>query len=401
MVSLPAPGTSWPAVTYESLPWDRPLGQGTASRTALRRHQGPYRAAIAPLIAAADLVLPAEVSALAEDAAGAIARFDAEMGGEIAPFGAVLLRSESAASSQIENLTASARAIAEAELGTGDRQNAAQIVANTRSMTAALALADDLDAGSILTMHRALMEGTDPAIAGRWRTAQVWIGGSHLGPHEAMFVPPHHARVEPAIADLITFIQRDDVPVLPQAAVAHAQFETIHPFPDGNGRTGRALLHAMLKGKDLTRTVTVPVSAGLLVSTRTYFAALDSYRDGDPSPIVRQLCEAMFSAIDNGRRLIEELREIRARWQSDVRARRTSATWRLTELLLRHPVIDAQFVARQLQISPNNVYRYVAPLEEAGVLIEFTDRRRNRAWRAPQVLDALDAFAARAGRRGS
>ncbi len=90
-----------------------------------------------------------------------------------------------------------------------------------------------------------------------------------------------HDRVSAAISDLIRFLRRDDLPVLPQAAIAHAQFETIHPFTDGNGRAGRALLHSMLRSKALTRSVTVPVSAGLLADTGAYFEALTAYREGD------------------------------------------------------------------------------------------------------------------------
>lgn len=367
----------------------------------MRKHRGPYQAAVVPNIAELHLILPSEVAAMAEDAAVEISRFDTQMGGEIAPFSSILLRSESAASSQIENLTASARAIAEAELGSSGRQNAEQIVANTRAMDAALALADRLDAEAILTMHRALMEGSAPAIAGRWRTEQVWVGGTSLGPHGAMFVPPHHTRVEPAIANLVAFMHREDLPVLSQAAVAHAQFETIHPLPDGNGRTGRALLHAMLRNKGLTRTVTVPISAGLLTDTQAYFDALETYRAGDPSPMVRNVAEAALSALVNGRELVEELRAIRAGWNERISARGDSAVWRVAGLLLRHPVINARLVAGELAIATRNAYRYIEPLEEAGVLTALTDKKRNRAWGSDQVLIALDAFAARAGRRAA
>jgi len=117
------------------------------------------------------------------------------------------------------------------------------------------------------------MEAHWPDIAGRWREQQVWIGGSRFGPHEADFIPPHHDRVPAAMADLAAFMARPDLPVLTQAAIAHAQFETIHPFPDGNGRVGRALVHSLLKAGGLARSVTVPVSAGLLGDTGTYFAA--------------------------------------------------------------------------------------------------------------------------------
>ena len=150
-------------------------------------------------------------------------------------------------------------------------------------------------------MHKALMRDVDPKSAGRWREEQVWIGGGTHGPRGAMFVPPHHSRVVAAIDDLLGFAQRNDVPVLPQIALAHPQFETIHPFTDGNGRTGRALLQAMLRRKGLTRNVTVPVSAGLLTDTDFYFAALTAYREGDTAPIVRRVSKAAVGAVFNGR----------------------------------------------------------------------------------------------------
>jgi Fic family protein len=370
-----------------------------ATRQQLRRVQGPYQAAIVPQIATLNPGLPAELLAAVDDASREITRFDAELGGEIAPFSTILLRSESAASSQIEQLTASARAIAEAEIGASSRRNAAQIVANTKAMEAAVVLSDRLDADAILTMHRALLEHEAPELAGRWRDQQVWVGSSNLGPHGAAFVPPHPSRVVSGIDDLVTFIQRDDLPVLVQAALAHAQFETIHPFPDGNGRTGRALLHALLRGKGLTRAVTVPISAGLLTDTQAYFAALTAYRAGDPGVIVGQMTEATFAALENGRHLIADLREIRDTWQHQVVARSNSAVWRVADLLLRRPVVNAQTVSKEAGIPVTNVYRAVDVLVDAGILVGFSDQRRNRVWRAPEILAALDAFAARAGRR--
>jgi len=389
---------TWRALTYEELPWE--LDESIpVSRAATRRHLGPYLAAVVPKIARLDLALPSDVTALAEDAATAVTRFDAELGHEIAPFSAVLLRTESAASSNIENLTASAMAIAEAELAPSGRNNASLIVANTAAMTAALALAHQIDESAILAMHRALLEHSRPEIAGKWRDEQVWIGGQPIGPHDASFVPPHHRHLQGAIIDLLDYIHRDDVPVLAHAAIAHAQFETIHPFPDGNGRTGRALLHAHLRNKGLTRSVTVPVSAGLLSDIDAYFRALTAYREGDPVPIVEQLASASFAAIDNGRRLVSDLQAARAAWTERLQLRRHAATWRVVDVLFRHPVVNARLVAHELGIAGSNAYRVLKPLVDAEVIVEFTDKKRNQLWRAPDVLAALDAFAVRAGRR--
>ncbi|WP_448448266.1 Fic family protein [Mycolicibacterium sp. XJ775] len=375
-------------------------GYGRQNVRAALRQSGDYRAAIPAEVENLEVSLPSRILADAEEASQEIARFDAELGDEIAPFASVLLRSESAASSKIENLTASARAIAEAEtLGHSRRRNASVIVANTEAMQAAVALADRIDGTAILAMHAALMNASNPDIAGRWRTEQVWIGGGDFGPRGADFIAPQHSRVPGAIDDLIRFAGRDDIPVLPQIAIAHAQFETIHPFPDGNGRTGRALIQAMLRNKRLTRQVTVPVSAGLLTDTDSYFQALTAYREGDPTPIVERLSAASILAVDNGRHLVSDLRTIREFWASKITARRDSAVHRIADLLIKRPVINAKLLTRELNIPMSNVYRYLDPLIKAGIIVEFTDQSRNRAWRAPEVLAALDAFAERAGRR--
>jgi Fic family protein len=394
----PGPG-SWPALEFEQLAWVSKVEQGAASRNEIRKHQGPYLAAIPIKIAGLEVPVSGELSAAIDEAAVEIARFDEQMGADIAPFEALLLRSESAASSQIENLTASARAIAEAELiadsGAG---NARQVVANTRAMTAAIDLSSDLSTDAILVMHDALMCPHDPEIAGRWRSEQVWIGGGRLGPHHALFVPPQPSRVPAAMQDLIAFMDRDDIPTLVQTAIAHAQFETIHPFVDGNGRTGRALIHSLLRAKGLTRNVTIPVSVGLLTDVDAYFAALNSYRSGDPQAIITRLVDASFTAVANGRALVQELRDIRTSWEERINARRGANAWRIADLLLAQPVLNAATIAAALSIAPNNVYAPIETLLSAGIVTQGNDKRRGQIWRSTEVLAALDAFAARAGK---
>lgn len=390
----------WPSLDWEDHPWVPKISPDLVSASVRKRHEGPYQSAIVPLIADLCPQLPSEVASLAEEASVEIARFDAELGAEVAPFASVLLRSESASSSKIENLTSGAKAIALAELGSTAKRTANEIVGNVAAMKAALDLADRLDTDAVLTMQKALIGEHDPPIAGRWRDEQVWIGGDSFGPHDAEFVPPHHAHVPALMADLIKFTSRTDLPLLSQAAIAHAQFETVHPFADGNGRTGRALIHAMLRGHRLTRNVTVPVSAGLLTDTRSYFDSLTTYREGNPASIVEKLAEASFAAIANGRQLVLDLRAIREGWTHVVAARRGAAAWRLADLLIRQPVVDAATAATELQMTPQNVLRAITPLVNVGVLSEFTGLTRNRMWQASQVLSALDDFAARAGRQG-
>ena len=389
----------WPPVRFERRPWEYDPDV-PAPRRVRAAHRGDYRAAVPANIAGLAVVpVGADTSALVTEAATEIARFDAEFGASAMAFAPLLLRSESASSSQIEHLTSSARAIALADLGRTGRNNASLIVSNVRAMQAALNLAERLDGDAILAMHQVLMESHWPEIAGRWREQQVWIGGSRFGPHEADFIPPHHDRVPTGMADLSAFMARTDIPVLTHAAIAHAQFETIHPFPDGNGRVGRALVHALLKAGGLARTVTVPVSAGLLGDTDTYFAALTAYRAGDPEPIVKVMAEATFPAIGNGRRLAADLGSARARWADVISARRGAAAHRLADLLMQHPVVDMPLVSRELSLATSNAQHAIDRLVGDGVLQLIGRGARDRVWEAPEVISALDRFAKRAKRR--
>lgn len=363
------------------------------------RHSRSYRAAVVPLIAERTLQLPPAVTALAEAASIEIARFDAELAAEGGLLAPALLCVESTGSSVIENLTASMEAVGLAELGSRENPHATEIVGNIAATTTALELGELVDADAVRAIHTALAGELHPDIAGRWREEQVWIGGTSFGPHEADFIPPHHEHVPALIDDLVAFVNRDDLPLLAQAAVAHAQFETIHPFPDGNGRTGRALIHSMLRSHGLAQNVIVPMSAGLLTDTAAYFASLTAYREGDPSVIVERLAGASFEATTNGRWLVQDLRTIRRGWDETVSARRDAGAWRVARLLLRQPVIDAAAVASELGIEARNAQRSIAPLAEAGVLTEFTGFKRNRMWQSREVLTALDDFAVRASRR--
>lgn len=394
------PDRGAPAVGWETRAWDRPVDRSTSRRRRLEA-RGPYRAAVPAEIATAHLAYDAALQAEAEDAVRAITRFDSEVTAvaELAPLAAVLLRTESASSSQIEGVTAGARALALAAIDQRTGPNARLVAANVTALRRAVELADDLSTETLLAAHAALLEGHAYAEPGRLRAQQVWIGSDAISPHTASFVPPHHDRVPAAMADLVAFVRRTDLPVLVHAAVAHAQFETIHPFNDGNGRVGRTLVHAMLRRADVTRRLTVPVSAGLLTDTAAYFDALTAYRDGDVAPIVRQFAAASFRAVDNGRRLVEDLERIHAEWADDLASRRGSAARRLLPHLLNQPAVNVAHVVAALDVALSAAQRAVDQLESAGILVRSGGGQRNRVWVAPDVIDALDAFAERAGRR--
>ncbi|WP_081746454.1 Fic family protein [Arthrobacter sp. H5] len=311
----------------------------------------------------------------------------------------MLLRSGSASSSEIEHLTAQPKSIALAELGVKAGHNARLIVANTRAMEAAIALSVKLDCEAVLAMQNALLGDTHPEYTGKWREQQVWVGGGMSNsPHPASFVPPHHHRIPQLMNDFVSFAGRADMPILPQIAVAHAQFETIHPFPDGNGRTGRAIVHSMLHRLGITRNVTIPVSAGLLQNTAGYFDALTAYRKGNVAPIVDVFSWAFVSALANGRALIVDLEAFRSWAGATTSARRGSAGWRTIEYLLKQPVIDANSVASELGVTTQNAQLGIDRLVRDAILHPSGEGRRNRRYEARPALAAVDAFAKRARR---
>ena len=392
------------AVEYEELPWISTIPIDQMSRRQARNLPSTYQAAIPSSIASADFAIDSDLAALAEDATHTIMRLDEYAthlfeGRPVAPLASVLLRTESAASSQIERLTVGARQLALAEIGLAASANAELVAGNVTAMRAAIHLADEPNADAILAMHAALMTGAPHAMPGRWRDTQVWIGSSGLSPAGAVFVPPTASRVPQAMDDLTRFMNRYDLPTMIHTAIAHAQFETIHPFVDGNGRTGRALVHAMLRAAGVMRNVTVPVSAGLLSRIDEYTAALTAFREGDVRPIVTTMASAAERGAFLGHWLVDQLADMLASWKDSVRPRAHSALESLLYLAIGQPALTVAVVISSLSVSETAARRAIDQAVQAGILNPTTDKKRNRVWLAASVTDILDGFAERAGRR--
>jgi Fic family protein len=387
--------SAWPAVEYLESHWT-PSDPMMSHRQRLAS-SGAFRYAIPPLISNLDPVVADGLLTNADEVCGEMAAFDAESVGWGIPFSSVLLRSESASSSQIENLTASARQIALAALGSGSGpgSNATMIARNTDALRAAIILASQISPITIRAMHEQLNGGDDPANAGQFRAEPVWIGGR--SPLTAAYVAPPHTQVEPLMDDLCVFARRTDLQPMVQAAIAHAQFETIHPFTDGNGRTGRALVSAILRHRGVPRRMTVPISSGLLSDTEGYFAALKSYRDGDTAPIIESFAEAAHRAIVNARILRDDVAEVRNQVLATA-VRRTKNLIAVADLCASEPAFTAA-MATDRGIPAPSVYRILERLQESRVVKGERVIRGVTAWSVPGLTSALDRFAERAGRR--
>lgn len=391
--------TEWPSLEYETRRW-LPTAHATWGVDVERAALGStYHSALVPRIAGRRPSPGQDAYREAEEAERELTRFDAELGQRIAAFAPVLLRSEAASSSQIENLSASARAIFSTELGLRRSRNAETVVANTQAMQAALELAEDPSAESIKEVHAVLMEGQPHHTPGRWRDEPVWIGTRSDSPVGASFVAPDHEHVAKLMDDLADFVNDPRVPALISVAVGHAQFETIHPFSDGNGRVGRALAQSMLRHRGVTRNVAVPVSAGLLADVEGYHAALTAYRAGEVDPIIHAFAAASLRAVHNARQLVAEIDGIRQSWNHRLKARSNSNAWKLLDVLTHRPVLNSAAAAAELGVKQPNVYPPLQALVEAGIAKSKAEHQPGPFWRSHEVLAAIDSFAERAGRR--
>lgn len=388
----------WPRPGHETLPWTSRMAEFLTPRQRVLL-PSTYEAAVVPEIADAALTLSTRLAAAEADAVAAVSRFDSDAASALLPFTPLLLRSESSASSRIEQLTVSARRLMEAELFGAGRGNAALVVANTRAMTAAASIRPPLSLDSLLSMHRALLESSAPDDAGALRREPVWIGGSELSPAGALFVPPRHERVPEALEDLFAFTRRTDLPPLTRAAIAHAHFETIHPFVDGNGRTGRALIHVLLSWAGLTPHAPLPLSAVLLADVDSYFRSLDAYRRGEPLVIVELFIGAAARAAALGRSAGRQIgRTVEAMLERSP-GRAGTPDRAIIELLARRPVLDAGSAATAVGVSEAAARRSLERLEAAGLLRGYLIGPHRRAWRSPEILDLMDDVASALGRR--
>ena len=393
---------SWPAVGWEPRVWDWAGERPTARVDRLFRD---YESARPPLICGQDVELSSTVVVALERASSAVAILDTSVGPLLSGVSSALLQSESVGSSRIEHLMTNARDLGLAAIGEMKlRSVAAQVWANVSAMERSVRLAESgsLGLASLLDVHRTLMVA-DPyegAWAGKFREAQSWIGGSDSCPRDALFVPPVPELVEDLMVDLCGFIERVDVPVLAQAAIAHAQFETIHPFTDGNGRTGRALIHAIVRRRGLARQVVVPTSSALLADVDGYFESLGAYRQGDLDTYLLHIANATYRAATEASVMGRELDRLRTGWDQRIRQRTGSITGRLLDGLIRQPVISSTNHGAP-GIDAAGFYRVVERLVAADVLTEMTSARRNRIWVATEVTSELDDFARRIGRRQS
>jgi Fic family protein len=381
---------------YETRSWpaDPSAPGGRAKRRAFS-----YRAFVPDPIANLQLALPSSVAAevsAAERAVDSLNRDPPKMA-SLEVLARRLLRAESVASSRIEGLVLSQRRLAraEAEEANARDETARSVLGNVAAMEHAVALgagAKPLRSKDVLEIHRHLMLATTtPQIAGQLRDRQNWIGGNAYNPGRADFVPPPPEHVKDLMNDVVAFMNRTELPPVVQAAITHAQFETIHPFADGNGRVGRALIHVVLRRRGLAPRYVPPVSLVLAADAKAYVSGLTAFRQDRPADWILLFARAIGRAAAKASELVTQLAELQERWRERAgRPRRHSSAEALIVALPAHPIVTVATVQTFLGRSKQAVNEAIAVLAEHGVLHPITLAKRNRAWEARELFDLID-----------
>jgi Fic family protein len=362
-----------------------------------------YEAYIPDALMGLALTLTASVAGTVSEADAAIRALNDRANPALVPLARLLLRTESIASSKIEGMQLGVRELARAEgrFETGDHRvsaTALEVLANINAMELAVQEASAVERFSlneIIAIHVQLMQSSpNRHIAGQVRTSQNWIGGNDYNPCGADFVPPPPDHVGSLMSDLCDAINDDTLPPLVQAALVHAQFETIHPFGDGNGRTGRALIHVVLRRRGVAPHYVPPISVLLAKKKDRYIAGLTAFRDDQISTWIEHFAAVAAGSAHLATAYIRLVQKLDTDWrtrltESTGAPRVGAAAWSVIGLLPAHPIITAPVAAAVIGRSKPQIYQAIEQLVAAGVLAPLSVSRRNQSWEAVGLLDLL------------
>jgi Fic family protein len=384
---------------YEELTWTPAAAGLRKSERSPRR----YRAWIPDPIADYEPALQAGTAALCERAGAEVRGLNREPSALISleGLGRQLLRSEALASSQIEGLSISHRKLAEAEFGDIAGYKAREIVGTIKAMERALEAAvgpAPLTVETIEAIHReiAVVPPLDK-IAGQIREEPSWIGGTD--PSNAEYVGPPAEHVRGLLDDLCRFMNREDISPVAQAAIAHAQFETIHPFGDGNGRVGRCLIQVLFRRRGLAPSYLPPVSIVLGANKDAYISGIEAFRTGKVDSWVGYFAGATEVAALTSREFSEEVEALQSDWRALLRpVRADSAALPLIDLLPRYPIVTAGAAEGEIDRSRRATLTGLERLAGAGILTRHRNQKMGDSWEAKELFALLDEFERRVRR---
>ncbi len=242
-------------------------------------------------------------------------------------------------------------------------------------------------------IHRKLMTGVRGGHArpGKIRGVQNWIGVPGSTPHTALYVPPPPSELEPLLRSLEGFLEETGLPPLVQIALAHYQFEAIHPFLDGNGRVGRLLITLFLVKRDILPTPLLYLSAFFEATRSEYYALLRAVsEDGDWENwilyFVNGVARQSEDAVDRAARILEMLDA----WRLRAAGLGSDTPARVVDLLGGNPFVTAKGVAASLEVAATTARRAIERLASLGIVTQTDMKQRDRAYCATALLEILE-----------
>ena len=361
-----------------------------------------YEAFIPDALSSLVLQFDGTLAGLVAEAELEIRELNNDGGPALDPLARLLLRTESIASSKVEGMQLGvrelARAEARAESGITLSPTAVELIANIDAMVLAVDKAAEVErfgVPEIVAIHTRLLEKTTQrAIAGRIRDSQNWIGGNDYNPCGAEFVPPPPDAVDGLLKELCAAIHDESLSPLVQAALVHAQFETIHPFLDGNGRTGRALVHVILRRRGIAPRFLPPISVIFAGAKDRYIDGLTKFRGDAIIDWIEHFAVATLKAARLARAYINAVHTLQERWRAQLRASRhnpraDAAAWLIIDFLPAHPMVSAPVAAAITSRARGRIYEGIEQLVDAGVLVPLSEGKRNRWWEAVGLLNLV------------
>lgn len=312
-------------------------------------------------------------------------------------FAGMYLRREAILSSQIENISCTLDEVLEYEAGKGSpghNEDVAQVVNYVRAYNTGLERlnADKLTSALLKDLHSILLEGDADANPGAFRDRQNWIGRKGATVFEADFVPPPQQEMLQALGNIDYFINEYQNPMSPliRCALAHAQFETVHPFKDGNGRIGRLLIALMLHQMKKLEKPLLFLSLYLLENRSEYYDRLMSVRSkGDWLGWVKFMLLGIELTAKEAVSMSDRLQALQEEMEKLTTDLPRMAP--LLKMLYQYPILTSRGVQKNLGVALDTAIDWLKKFESLKILRETTGKRRGRIYRFDRYIDILDA----------
>lgn len=390
------------------------LSEGVG-RSRRERASGAYEYFLPTRLSEMNVALGLDVVGDVVHAEAAIAKLNAEARALHSTEGLarLLLRAEAVASSRIEGLSIGTRRLLKAEMnfaGTAPfkfDEAAAEVVGNIHAMECAIDAAASVEAvgvDTILGIHRSLCKGSRiEKYGGEVRTVQNWVGGNSYNPLQAEYIPPAPEHVMGLLEDMAAYCNDEVVSPVVQAALVHAQFESIHPFIDGNGRTGRALIHLILKRRGLAPNLVPPISLCMATRAVDYVQGLGEFRyidEEDPARVNARINDwisffaaQVLRACEEAQAFEDRALELQEGWRAQLGSvRKGSALEALLDEMVGMPVFTIGMVSNSTGRAFSAVSAAVTRCIEAGIVKPMGSQKRNRAFEVPDVINEFNIF---------